>query len=107
VFEIIPVIGPILAAIPGVIVGLSQSLVVGTGVMVFYLVVQQFENHVLIPNVMRRAIGLHPLVTILAVLLGARLVGVAGAILAVPLATVVSIILADIFRHADDEELAG
>lgn len=107
VFEIIPVIGPILAAIPGVIVGGSQSLLMGIVVLGFYLVVQQLENHVLIPNIMRRAIGLHPLVTILAVLLGARLVGVAGAILAVPLATVASIVLFDIFRRSGDDELAG
>lgn len=106
-FEIIPVIGPILAAIPGVLVGLSQSVFMGVAVLGFYLVVQQLENQVLIPNIMRRAIGLHPIVTILAVLLGARLVGVAGAILAVPLATVVSIVLSDIFKGQSDEELAG
>lgn len=107
ILEIIPVIGPILAAIPGIIVGLSQSFVTGIVVLGFYLVVQQVENHVLIPNIMRRAIGLHPLVTIIAVLLGARLIGVVGAILAVPMATVVSIILSDVWRRSREEELPG
>lgn len=107
VLEFIPVLGPIIAAIPAVIIGLSQSLVSGAAVLVFYLVVQQVENNVLVPHIMRRAIGLHPLVTILAVLLGARLVGVAGAILAVPLASVASIILTDILRSDHEEELAG
>jgi predicted PurR-regulated permease PerM len=107
VLEIIPVIGPILAAIPGIVVGLSQSLVTGIVVLGFYLVVQQVENHVLVPNIMRRAIGLHPLITIIAVLLGARLIGIAGAILAVPMATVVSIILSDVWRRSREEELPG
>lgn len=107
VLEFIPVLGPIIAAVPAVIIGLSQSLVSGAAVLGFYLVVQQVENNVLVPHIMRRAIGLHPLVTILAVLLGARLVGVAGAILAVPLASVASIILTDILRGEHEEELAG
>jgi predicted PurR-regulated permease PerM len=107
ILELIPIIGPILAAVPAVIVGLSQSVVTGIVVLGFYLVIQQLENHVLVPNIMRRAIGLHPLATILAVLLGARLVGVAGAILAVPLATLVNIIVSDVWRRAGEEELAG
>lgn len=108
VMEIVPVIGPIVAAIPGVIVGLTQSLLVGAIALGFYILVQQFENHVLVPNIMRRAVGLHPLVTILAVLLGARLAGVSGAILAVPLATVISIFLSDIFAAPKiEDELAG
>lgn len=108
VMEIVPVIGPIVAAIPGVLVGLTQSLLMGAIALGFYILTQQFENHVLVPNIMRRAVGLHPLVTILAVLLGARLAGVAGAILAVPLATVLSIFLSDIFAAPKiEDELAG
>lgn len=107
VLEIIPVIGPIVAAIPGVIVGAAQSIWMGLILLAFYILVQQLENHILVPNIMRRAIGLHPLVTIIAVLLGARLVGVVGAILAVPIALVISIILSGVFKKVSEDELAG
>lgn len=105
VMEIIPVIGPIIAAIPAVVIGLSQGLLLGGGTLVFYILVQQVENHVLVPNIMKRAVGLSPLVTLIAVLLGARLIGVVGVILAVPAATILNVFLSDIFK--EDEELAG
>lgn len=97
IFEIIPVIGPIIAAVPGVVIGFSQSLWFGMVALVFYVVVQQLENHWLVPTVMRRATGLNPLVTIIAVLLGARLYGVIGVIVAVPIATIISIFWSDLF----------
>lgn len=96
VLEIVPVIGPLVAAIPGVLVGVSQSLLYGLITLIFYIVVQQIENQFLVPAVMRRAIGLHPLVTIVAVLLGARLGGFVGVILAVPAATIISLFWADL-----------
>lgn len=105
VMEIIPVIGPIIAAIPAVIIGLSQGPVLGLGTVVFYILVQQAENHLLVPNIMKRAVGLSPLVTLIAVLLGARLIGVVGVILAVPAATIIKVFLSDIF--SGEEELAG
>lgn len=107
--EVIPVIGPILAAIPGVLVGLSQSLLLGVVVLIFYVLVQQAENQFLVPLIMRKAIGLNPLVTLIAVLLGGRLAGVVGVILSVPAAVVISIILSDIFsdRLRDEEQFSA
>ena len=99
-FEIVPVIGPILAAIPAVIVGLSQSLFLGLGVLVFYIVMQQVENNVLVPNIMKKVTGLPPLVILIAVLLGARIAGIPGVILAVPFATIIGIFLSDFFGGA-------
>ena len=108
VLEIIPVIGPIIAGTIGVIIALSQSLFLGLGVLVFYVVVQQVENHALIPSLMRKATGLNPLVTIIAVLLGARLLGLVGVILSIPVATIISILAADLFSTSStDDELAG
>lgn len=97
--EFIPVAGPIIAATPGVIVALAHSLSLGLIVWVFYVVVGQIESHVLIPNIMRRALGLRPLVTIIAVLIGAQLGGLVGVLLAVPAASVVNTIALDIFRR--------
>ena len=101
-FELLPVIGPIIAAVPAVIVGFSQSWVMGLLVLGLYVIVQQLENNVLVPNIMRKAIGLHPLVTIIAILFGARLAGLMGVILAVPMATIISIFLSDVF--GDEKE---
>lgn len=108
VMEIVPVIGPIVAAIPAVLVALSQSLFLGLATLVFFVLVQQAENNVLVPNIMRKATGLHPLVVLIAVLLGARLAGLTGVILSVPVATIVNILMSDFFKSAAaDEELAG
>lgn len=108
VLEIIPVIGPIIAGFIGTLVALSQSLLLGLATIVFYVVVQQVENHALIPNVMRKATGLNPLVTLVAVLLGARLAGVVGVILAVPVATMINVFLSDFFtKSGSHDELAG
>lgn len=108
VLEAIPVIGPIIAGIVAVFVALSTSFFTGVITLVFYVAVQQLENHLLIPNIMRKATGLNPLVTIIAVLVGARLAGVVGVILSVPIATIISIFLSDFIKTAHPEdELAG
>lgn len=107
VFEIIPVIGPVIAGVFGVLVALSHSVLLGIGTLIFYVVVQQLENHVLVPNIMKRATGLNPLVTLIAVLLGGRLAGTVGVILSVPVATMLSIFLSDFFAKTPPEELPG
>jgi len=96
--EFLPAVGPVIAAIPGVAVALAQSPVLALIVLVFYAIVGQVESHVLIPNIMKRAVGLRPLVTILAVLIGARLGGVIGILFAVPVASVINTIASDIFK---------
>lgn len=97
VLEIIPYIGPIVAGLSATIVGFSASWVLGVATLVFFILVQQAESHFIIPNVMKKATGLNPLVTLVAVLLGARLAGVAGIILAVPVATMIGIFVSDVF----------
>jgi len=97
----------VLAAVPAVAVGFSQSWLLGIIVLGFYLLVQQAENNVLVPVVMRRVTGLNPLLTILAVLLGARLAGMVGVILAVPAAVVLSAFFSDLVAADQVEDLAG
>lgn len=103
VAEIVPIIGPLLAAVPGVLIGLSQSSLYGMAALVFYVVAQQAENHFLVPSIMRRAVGLNPLITIIAVLLGARLAGLPGVILSVPIAMILVIFWSDLFATATDD----
>lgn len=94
VFEIVPTIGPIISAVPTVLVALAQSPVLALSVVALYVVVQQVENNILVPVVMRKSVGIPPIMTILALLVGARFGGVAGAVLAVPVLITVEEIMA-------------
>jgi predicted PurR-regulated permease PerM len=96
--EIIPYIGPIVSAIPAVVVGLTISPFSGLMVLILFVFVQQFENHIIIPQVMKKAVGLHPIAVILALLIGLKLGGVLGALLAIPIATAASVFVSDFFE---------
>lgn len=84
-FELVPFLGPILAAIPALVIAFSQSLTLGFLTLILYVFVQQVENHILAPQIMHRVLGLNPIFVILALLIGAKLGGVGGVLLAVPL----------------------
>lgn len=91
--EIIPVVGPILAAIPLIITGFSMSAWQGVAVFIAAIAIQQLENAFLVPVVMRRAVGLNPVVTLLALLIGSKLFDVVGAIVAVPVAGIMTVLV--------------
>lgn len=97
--EVLPVIGPIISAIPAILLAYLQSPVIALVVGVSYLVIQQLESHLIVPQVMKKAVGLNPLVVILAVAIGGRLLGIAGALLAVPITVVIQIITEDVMRE--------
>lgn len=94
-FEIIPYVGPIISAIPGVFLGFLVSPLTGFLALLVYLVVQQLENNVLVPLIMKKAVGLNPVAVILALLVGAQLGGILGAILAIPVATAAGLFISD------------
>lgn len=85
--EFIPYVGPLLGVSLAFIIALADSPVKALLVLVLGIIVQQLENHVLVPKVMQKAVGINPLVSILAVMVGARLGGVIGALVAIPIAT--------------------
>jgi predicted PurR-regulated permease PerM len=95
VFEIIPFFGPVLAAIPAIVIASVQSPMSGLLVVVLYILVQQLENHVLYPIVMRKMTGVAPMVVILALLVGGRIAGFTGLILAIPAVVIILEILGD------------
>lgn len=99
VFEIIPFFGPILSAIPGVLLGFASSAGLGLIVLAFYIVVQQLESHVIYPLVSKKVIGVPPLIVILALLAGAELYGFLGMVIAVPFATVMMELTADMEKR--------
>ena len=84
VLEWLPIIGPIIAAIPAILIGFTIGLPAAIAAAVLYTVIQQLENHILVPKVMGDAIELHPAVLILALVVGGALFGIGGAILAAP-----------------------
>jgi predicted PurR-regulated permease PerM len=90
--EMIPIVGPLLAAIPGIAVALSISPQKALLVAIFYLLQQQFENHVLVPKIMERQVGVSAVTVIVALLIGGELLGIVGAILAVPTAAILQVI---------------
>lgn len=91
--EAIPYIGPWLGAIPGVLIGFTVSPIKGLIALIIYLGVQQIEANFLVPRIMSKAVGLSPVMIILALLVGAKLFGIIGMILAVPVAGAISVIV--------------
>jgi predicted PurR-regulated permease PerM len=90
--ELIPMVGPILSAIPAIIVALTVSPGMALGVGAFFLAQQQFENHLLVPKLMERQVGVSAVTVIIALLVGGSLLGIVGALLAVPTAAVLQVI---------------
>jgi predicted PurR-regulated permease PerM len=96
--EFIPYLGPILSAIPAVIVAFAQSPVLAVFTVVLFVIGHQAENHILVPKIMQKAVGLNPVVSIVALLVGGQLFGIAGAILAIPVTTACSVVLMEVIR---------
>ncbi|MBI4495204.1 MAG: AI-2E family transporter [Chloroflexi bacterium] len=91
--ELLPLVGPFLSAIPAILVAATQSPWLALATAGLFVVVQQVENYVLVPKVQEKAVGLSPLVTLLAVLVGASLAGFIGALLAVPTAALLNLLI--------------
>jgi len=90
--EAIPNVGPTIAAIPAFFVGFSQLPLLGLFTILLAVAVQQFENQIIVPLVMKRVVGLHPMLTLLALIIGGRFAGVPGMLFAIPFALVVETI---------------
>ncbi len=88
VLEWFPIIGPIIAAIPAILIALTVSPAAVVAVVILYTAVQQLENNLLVPKVMGDAVELHPAVMIVALVLGGALFGLGGAILAAPIVAI-------------------
>lgn len=95
--EIIPNLGPTLAAVPALILAIAVGSVPQMiAVPIVYWLIQQIENTYIVPQVMKRAVGLNPLITMVAFLIGAEIAGVPGMLLAVPVAAVVQILIKEL-----------
>ena len=97
--EMIPIVGPFLAAIPAIAVASTVSFQKVVLVIIFFVVQQQIENHVLVPKVMERQVGVSAVTVVVALLIGGNLLGIVGAILAVPTAAILQVLFAEVIKH--------
>ncbi|HEX6777401.1 MAG TPA: AI-2E family transporter, partial [Ktedonobacterales bacterium] len=91
--EFIPLIGPFIGAAPAVIIAFTMSPAKGLLVVAVYVIIQEFEGHTLVPLVMHRVVKLRPLTILIALSIGTLLQGLEGALLAVPFAAVVQVLI--------------
>lgn len=103
ILEIIPYIGPIISAVIAASISLLHGPMTGLMVLALFVAVQQLEGYILTPLVMKKAVGLNPVVVILALLIGAKLAGMVGVIVSVPIATVISEIVNDLVHRPEEE----
>jgi predicted PurR-regulated permease PerM len=97
VLEVVPYVGPVISLVPALVIGFAQSPIIGVAVVLLYVLVQQIENHVLVPKIMQSVTGLNPIISILALLIGIKVAGLVGAIFSIPLAMIGVVILEDLF----------
>lgn len=102
--ELIPVIGPILAAVPAILMGLTVSPQTALLVAVYFIVQQAVENNVLVPRIMERQVGVSAVTILVSLLIGSQLLGFVGAILAVPTAAIVQVLIEEQFGREDADD---
>lgn len=107
--DLIPLIGATLGAVPTVLLAFTHSTTAGIGMIIVYVVYQQFENHVIQVAIMSRTVRLSPLAVLVALLAGVQLFGLLGALLAIPVAGILQVVGKELYqerqRQRADEEL--
>ncbi|MBP7060545.1 MAG: AI-2E family transporter [Candidatus Moranbacteria bacterium] len=101
--EILPYVGPVLAAVPAIIIGLLSSPILGASALVFYIIAHQVEAHIVAPQVMKHSAGLNPVALIIAILVGLELGGALGIILAVPITMILSVFVEDLLLKKSNQ----
>lgn len=92
-FEIVPFIGPVIAAIPAIILGFSISPFIGFTAIILTFLIQQLENYIFVPKIMEKSTGVSPIATLLSLAIGFRLAGVVGMIISIPLVIIAKTLL--------------
>ncbi len=96
--EFVPYLGPILAAIPAIFLAFTQAPMLAVFVAILYIIIQWVENNIIVPKLMQKVVGLNPIVSIVVLLIGFKVAGIIGAVLAIPVATAVSVFIKDLFE---------
>ena len=103
VLELLPIIGPILAAIPAVLLALTAGLDVGIAAVILYTAIQQLENYLLVPKIQGDAVQLHPSAVMFALIVGGAIAGLLGAILALPITAAARDVFRYVFHRVDEQ----
>jgi len=99
ILELVPIIGPIIAAVPAVLLAATAGVEAVVAALVLYTLVQQVENNLLVPKIQGDAVELHPAAVIFAIIIGGALAGLLGAILALPIAAAIRDVVRYLFRR--------
>jgi predicted PurR-regulated permease PerM len=102
--EFIPYLGPFLGGVPAVFLAFTQSPTLAIFVAILYIIVQQIENNFLTPKIMEKAVGLNPIVSIAAIMVGFSIGGVIGALLSIPVATAAVVVIQDLLHKKQAKE---
>lgn len=97
--ELIPMVGLWLGAAVAILVALSQPLWRLVAVVIFYVIIMNIEPHILVPRIMSRVVGMSPILTLVALLSGIKLLGIIGGLLAVPIAAAIQVIVSEVVRE--------
>jgi predicted PurR-regulated permease PerM len=97
--DLIPLVGATLGAVPTIGFAFLHSVLAGVVVTIFFIVYQQFENHVLQVSIMARTVKVNPLTVLISVLVGVELLGFLGALLAIPAAGIIQVVSRDIYQE--------
>lgn len=98
ILEIIPILGPNIAAIPAVIIGFTISPIMALAVIALSFLIQQLENYLLVPKIMEKSVGVNPIVTLISLTIGYRMMGIIGVLLSVPLFLTIKILVKEYFK---------
>jgi len=95
--ETIPIVGPIVGSLPAIMLAYLISPALAFKVIMFYIIVHQLENHIIVPNIMGHTIHLHPVVVIISLLIGYQLLGIVGMMVAVPLTALLRVLIKNLW----------
>lgn len=99
--ETIPIVGPVIGAIPAILLAYIISPALAVKVIVFYILIQQIENHLIVPNIMGHTIDLHPIVVVISLLIGGHIYGVVGMMLAVPVTALLRVVIRHLWYYGE------
>lgn len=91
--ELIPYLGPLIGAIPAILIAFTQSPYKAVAVIILYFIIQELENNILVPKIMQKTVGLNPLISLFALLIGAKVAGILGILLSIPVTTSIIVII--------------
>lgn len=97
--EVIPYLGPFIGAVPAVFIAFTYSPALGLAVALLYFIIQELENYIIVPQVMKRAVGLNPVVVIIAMMIGMQIAGIVGIIISIPVTTALGVLADDLINH--------